>query len=172
MTELERGRCFFVGDRELPAYRIKTIHQRLGEIIGELVQQGILDFFAGSEPGFEMLAAEAVIRYRMHYPDSGVRLFFIPPEGKALDGRPQAELHKIIALRQTANRVLDPQLYPGLSTLESRRRWMADHSAACVTYFSHLQDCNSEIIQYARRGGLRVIHLAKAVPEPNNRDKA
>lgn len=172
MTGLERSRCFFVGDRGLPAYRIKAIHQRMEETISELVQQGILNFFAGSEPGFEMLAAEAVIRYRMHYPDSGVRLLFIPPERSVLDGRPQAELHKIDALRQTANRVLDPQLYPGLSTLESRRRWMADHSAACVTYFSHLQDCNSEIIQYARRGGLRVIHLAKAVPESNNRDDA
>ncbi len=167
----ERNRCFFVGDQDLPAYRIKTTRQRLEETVDSLVREGVRCFFASGIPGFELLAAEAVIRYRMRHPDAGVQLVFIPPGKGETAGRPQEDLEKIGALRETADQVLDPALYPELARPDTRRCWLADHSMACVTYFSHLRDCNSDIICYARLGGVRVIHLGKSAPEQGTDSK-
>lgn len=165
MEKMERRFCFFVGNRELPAYRIKMIRQQVKDTIDELMGEGIKFFFVSGEPGFETLAAEEIVRYRMHYPDSGIQLIFIPPtQEQRMEMSPQ-ELRKAEALRWTADQVFDLTSYPELQDDKLRRKWMVECSSACVTYFSRIRDCSSDTIQYAQQRGLHIVHIAKSASD-------
>lgn len=162
MESLERRSCFFVGDLELPTYRINAIRQQMKEVLDKFVQRGILDFLIGGESGFEMLAAEEVVRFRMRAPELQIRLIYIPPTQEEYAQKPLQERQKLDALRWTADQVLDFGSYPVQNNPLSRKQWMADRSAACVTYFSHTRDCSSDIIQYAQQRNVYVSYLAKS----------
>lgn len=162
MEKLERHGCFFVGDLELPAYRINTIRQQMREVLEQFASRGILDFLISGESGFEMLAAEEVIRFRMRAPELKVQLIYIQPTAEEYAPRSIRDKQKLDAIRWTADQVLDPVIYPGIQNATSRKHWMADRSVACVTYFSHTRDCSSDIIQYAQRRNIYVAYLAKS----------
>ena len=163
MEKMERRFCFFVGNRELPAYRIKAIRQQVKETLDELIAMGIQYYFIGGEPGFETLAAEEIVRYRMRCPESGIQLVFIPPTETQRMRLSAQERQKMETIRWTADQVFDLAAYPELSNDPLRKRWIVECSSACVTYFSRIRDCSSDIIQYAQRSGLHIVHLSKSL---------
>lgn len=162
MEKKERYGCFFVGDYNLPGYRINTIRQQMREMLEKFVNKGILDFFIGGDPGFETLAAEEVVRFRMRFPEREIRLVYLPPSSEEYAQRSVQERNKLDAMRWTADQVFPAANFPAVRDLQSGKKWMADHSVACVTYFSHTRDCNSDIIQYAQRKNVYVVYLAKS----------
>lgn len=162
MEKLERHGCFFVGDSELPTYRINTIRQQMKEVLEQFAGRGILDFLVSGKSGFEMLAAEEVIRFRMRAPELKIQLIYIQPPAEEYAQKSVQDKQKLDAIRWTADQVLDPVNYPGIRDAGTRKHWMADRSIACVTYFSHTRDCSSDIIQYAQRRNIYVAYLAKS----------
>lgn len=162
MENLERRSCFFVGDTELPAYRINAIRQQMKEVLEQFTRRGILDFLISGESGFEMLAAEEVIRFRMRVPELKIKLIYLPPTQEEYAKRSTQDQQKLDAIRWTADQVVDYATYPALRNPVTRKQVMADRSAACVTYFAHTRDCSSDIIQYAQQRNVYVSYLAKS----------
>lgn len=69
--------CCFCGRRTIPAGELPLLEQRLGEEIARLAGRGVTRFLTGGAPGFDTLAARAVLRARGS-PDPARKIMKIP----------------------------------------------------------------------------------------------
>ena len=147
----------FTGHRLL-SRQDEAIIAQLDDLLEMMYRRGYRDFLCGGALGFDMLAAEYVIRLRGKHPD--VRLIFVLPcadqsaRWKAADCR----RYERLLYMSDETRVLSPRYYDGC--MQVRNAYMVDRSYICVAYMKKLHGGTLSTVRYAAQQDVTVINLA------------
>ncbi len=147
----------FTGHRMLAKADALPLNQ-LDALLPLLYQRGYRDFLSGGALGFDLLAAEQVIRLRDTHPD--VRLIFcLPCADQSARWRP-ADCKRYERLLYLCDeiRVLAPQYYDGC--MQARNNYMVERSNLCVAYMKRLGGGTLATVRYALSQDVPVVNIA------------
>ena len=131
---------------------------RLEELLELLYDRGYRDFLCGGALGFDLYAAEHVVRLREKHPD--VRLVFCLPcaDQSSQWKRADCSRYERLLYLSDETRVLSPRYYDGC--MQSRNAYMVDRSYLCVAYMARLRGGTLSTVRYAISQDVPVINLA------------
>ena len=155
------GSCCFCGWRQPPAGGWGLPEgAREGEVLG-LAAAGVTRFLCGGTPGFDTLAARAVLRARAVRPE--VRLVLVLPCGGITWGWRPGEVE---ALREVAEGAdlgveLAERYFPGC--IQRQGRYLVEHSGSCLCWFppGGRGGWGRQMAAYARSRGLTMLEPGK-----------
>ena len=130
----------------------------LNELLEHLYTQGYRDFLCGGALGFDLYAAEQVIRLRTQHPD--VRLIFCLPCADQSARWKATDCHRYERLLYMGDetRVLSPQYYDGC--MQVRNAYMVDRSNLCIAYMKRLNGGTLTTVRYAAAQDVPVVNIA------------
>lgn len=137
--------------------RVDALHAALDRAIADAAAQGYTGFFSGMSTGFDLWAAEAVLRARETL---SIQLFCaIPFDQQANRYSPEWKRrfnHCLLA----ADRVfaLSREYYTGCYA--ARNRFMVDASSLLICYFDGKPGGTAQTVRMAKQNGLRIVNLA------------
>ena len=142
--------CCFTGHHNLSAENVKEIKIRLDEEIDRLINLGVNNFILSGEPGFDQLAAEAVIKKR----DSGQNI-------RLILALPCRALGKSRALKILADEVIYVSESNSSDCVIKCNKYMVDHSKYCICALTHAGSAIAQCVCYALGSGVTVINIKK-----------
>lgn len=147
----------FTGHRAIGRKDQQALSQ-LNELLELLYQQGYRDFLCGGALGFDLIAAEHVIRLRENHPD--VRLIFCLPcaDQSARWKKADCSRYERLLYLSDETRVLSPRYYDGC--MQARNAYMVDRSYLCVAYMARLHGGTLSTVRYAISQDVPVINIA------------
>ncbi len=158
--------CCFTGHRDIPDREKGQLRERLREQIIRLAGQGVNTFLDGGAVGFDLLAAQEVLRAKAQtLPD--LRLVLVLP---CLGQEARWSQWDASVYHQTL-RAADEVIYTGdvydRSCMFVRNRYLVDHSAHCLCYLKDSSGGTAYTAKYAQKQGLSLINLANPpFPDP------
>ena len=153
----------FTGHRAIGQDAAARLPQILDRQLTALYGEGYRVFYNGGAYGFDLIAAEAVLRLRETHPD--VRLILALPGAGQTErwNRENRERYEVVFA------AADEKQYPaGASTIVSREtylqrdRYMIDQASVCICYLTTLRGGTLYTVNYANQTGVRVINVAFA----------
>ena len=157
--------CCFTGHRKLSNGVLNALPEILDRCVNGLYSEGIDAFYAGGAVGFDMLAAEAVIRFRKKRP--GVRLILaLPCKNQTRRWKPEA-VERYEAILNAANKAIFVSEEYDYACMRRRNEYMVNRSSVCVCYLTQKKGGTAYTVSYAAKKGLRIINLAVTEPEKN-----
>ena len=147
----------FTGHRALTRADEETIRS-LTRLLEILYRQGYRDFLCGGALGFDVLAAEYVVRLRDKHPD--VRLIFCLPcaDQSSRWKRADCSRYERLLYLSDETRVLSSHYYEGC--MQARNSYMVDRSYLCIAYMTRLQGGTLSTVRYAITQDVPVINIA------------
>lgn len=148
----------FTGHRTILKDDSDLLPDRLDFLLNALYEHGFRDFISGAARGFDLLAAEAVLRLRTAHPD--VHLLMALPCVTQSQQWPDADLQRYeqILYNADAIKVLSEKYYQGC--MLARNRYMVDQSAMCICYLTHNRGGTIYTVSYAMKKDCPVINIA------------
>ncbi len=151
--------CCFSGHRAMPREKRATIAAATERAVRALIGEGYCYFGVGLAIGFDMLAAETVLRLRQEFPH--IRLIAVLPCADQAVGwseRDRAAWKRVIA---AADKVVCLQERYTPDCMKARDRHLADHSSVCVCYLTQYGGGTGYTVGYASRQGVRIVNVAE-----------
>ena len=151
--------CCFTGHRGLPDEKRNKIQELLLRTVEELCKNGCSCFISGGAVGFDMMAAETVIKAKQVYPD--IKLIMLLPcrdqhaKWCADDRRRYAHILKCA----------DESIYvcekyiTGCMHLRNKR--MVERADVCVAYYEKKGGGTEYTVNYAAEKDCPVVNLAE-----------
>lgn len=139
---------------------ISDLATRLDKTVASLCDHGYTTFMAGMAEGFDLLAAEAVLRARIHRPE--IRFIAVVPfQGQELSySSRDKERYKIIY--ELANEVVFTSDYYHDKAYFMRNDYLVAHSPIVVCYYNTGQRSGTMYtVNRAKEQGSQVINLAE-----------
>ncbi len=160
-SEAERQTACFSGHRILEPQLLPALRALLDKTLEELWQQGYRRFICGCALGFDLLAGEAVVRFKETH--AGTKLILAIPCASQTAKWPPYECQRYAQLLCLADEttVLSRKYYAGC--MQVRNCYMVNQSSACVCYLRQLRGGTLFTVNYALDQGLRVINLAMSL---------
>ena len=154
----------FTGHRVISANKMHDVKAALDETIVSLVNQGVTAFFNGGAMGFDLLAAERVIAFKMLSGLPIKLILILPCEGHS-EKWGKENKSRLLAVMQNAEELicLSERYYDGC--MEARNRQLVEHSDVCVAYLTRECSGTSQTVRLARERGMRVVNLAERKKE-------
>ena len=147
------------GDETRPGMlRLKAL---LDRTVLEAAASGVRTFLAGGAPGFDTIAAEAVLALKADFPD--VRLLLALPSHTQSDEYPDAlktRYERILSQASAAYYASEISNAP--AAMRRRNRFLVDHSDCCIAYLTQRGSGTSYTVDYAKKRGRYVVNLAGA----------
>ncbi|MGO5029448.1 SLOG family protein [Candidatus Agathobaculum pullicola] len=137
--------------------RIDTLNTALDRAIADASALGYSVFFSGMSTGFDLWAAEAVLRARSTLP---VQLFCAIPFDRQADRYSPAWKRHFNHCLLAADRVfaLSRDYYTGCYA--ARNRFMVDASSLLICYFDGKPGGTAQTVRMASQNGLQIVNLA------------
>ncbi len=133
----------------------------LRAVVIRLIDAGCTDFLTGGAQGFDALAAEVVLSLRAQFPH--IRLCLVLPCRDQAKGWPEPAQNRYEAIREEADEVrfLSERYFRGC--MHQRNRFLVDHSSICVCYLTQNHGGTFYTVNYAKKKGLHIVHLAEPI---------
>lgn len=137
--------------------RADALLSALDRAIADAAAQGYTVFFSGMSTGFDLWAAEAVLRARASLP---VQLFCAVPFDRQAERYPIDWKRRFNHCLLAADRVfaLSRDYYTGCYA--ARNRFMVDASSLLICYFDGKPGGTAQTVRMAEQSGLRIVNLA------------
>lgn len=137
--------------------RMEALTAALDRAIQDAAALGYTGFFTGMSTGFDLWAAEAVLRARNTLP---VQLFCAIPFDRQADRYPAEWKRRFNHCLLAADRVfaLSRDYYTGCYA--ARNRFMVDASSLLICYFDGKPGGTAQTVRMAEQSGLRIVNLA------------
>ena len=137
--------------------RVDALTAALDDAIADAAAQGYTGFFSGMSTGFDLWAAEAVLRAQETLP---IQLFCAIPFDHQADRYPTEWKRRFNHCLLAADRVfaLSRDYYAGCYT--ARNRFMVDTSSLLICYFDGKPGGTAQTVRMAKQNGLRIVNLA------------
>lgn len=159
--------CCFTGHRpnSLPNFGseasegMQQLRYLLERAIRAAVEDGVTEFFVGGAQGFDMCAAECVLRLRNEHPSLSLHL--------ALPGKDQTSgwrENEKLRYQNILNEAEDVWFAADLCSPESmkrRNRYLVDHAGRCIAYLRRMRGGTLYTVNYALDSGIPVDNLAE-----------
>ena len=123
-----------------------------------LYRQGYRHFLCGGALGFDLAAAERVVKLRLKHPD--VRLIFcLPCADQSVRWRAsECRRYERLLYLSDETRVLSPRYYDGC--MQVRNAYMVDRSNLCVAFMKRLSGGTLSTVRYAAAQDVPVLNIA------------
>ena len=153
----------FTGHRHLPPDQRDAVASLLIQAITEAYMNGYRRFMCGGALGFDTIAALQVLEFQKDHPD--IRLILVSPcldQAKRWSDRDR-RIYDRISAQADEKIVLSPEYYQGC--MQTRNRYMVDHSSLCICYLYSLRGGTAYTVRYAVFRDIPVINLAMERPQ-------
>lgn len=150
--------CCFTGHRFLPQEKADAIQYTLECLIRELCENGCREFISGGAIGFDMMAAETVLKLKRTFPDITL-IMALPCRDQHIKwGRTDRLRYEKLLSR--ADKIV--YLAEGYVTgcMHLRNKYMVDNSELCIAYLQNKGGGTEYTVRYAREKGCRVVNIA------------
>lgn len=150
--------CFFTGHRSIPRDKENRIKEELSLLITKQIEKGYTTFVSGGAIGFDIIAAEAVLKLKERYPF--LRLVIIIPckDQPCKWSLAQKERYYSVLSLADECECLSPIYFDGCMQIRNRR--MADMSSLCIAYLTKSAGGSASTVNYAEKQGIPVINIA------------
>lgn len=150
--------CFFTGHRILPQPIITELAGKLHTTLPRIIEKGFDTFLSGGALGFDLLAAETVLRLRNRYPR--LRLIFaLPCLDHAAKWR-QEDQYRFKTLLEQAGESVCLYAYYHQNCMKERNRFMAQHAGCCVSALrNRRQSGTAQAVRFAVEEDIPVHNL-------------
>lgn len=148
----------FTGHRIIPQDKRRAVITLLDRTVSKAYEDGYRRFLCGGALGFDTLAALRILEFRESHPD--LKLILVVPCGDqhmrwcAHD----RNVYNDILDRADDRIILSPAYYKGC--MQTRNRYMVDHSSLCICYLYSLHGGTAYTVRYALSQDIPVINLA------------
>ena len=158
---MKKQTCCFTGQMILPIGQQQFILERLKKELTALIESGITRFCTGGEEGFDMMAAQTVLKLKEEYKQIKLILMLPCEDQKRLWVLSDAEI--CTRLEQAADEVVYTSkcYFPGCRS--KRDRHLFNYGAVCICYFEEHMIGTNCIVNYAKKKGLTLKNLAEQV---------
>lgn len=139
--------------------RVDALTAALDRAIADAAAQGYTGFFSGMSTGFDLWAAEAVLRAQETLP---IQLFCAIPFDHQADRYSPEWKRRFNHCLLAADRVfvLSRDYYAGCYA--ARNRFMVDASSLLICYFDGKPGGTAQTVRMAKQNNLRIVNLADA----------
>ncbi len=141
---------------------MRALSALLEETVCLALDAGVTTFLAGGARGFDMLAAETVLRCGAAVP--AVRLVLALPGRDQADGWRADETARYEAIRSAADEVWYAAERCSAASMRARNRRLVDDSDCCVAYLRRMRGGTLYTVRYALERGVPVLNLAEHRP--------
>ncbi len=164
MADLRNATCCFSGyriekmpfqDESCPA--ASELFSALDDAIAEAAAAGFRRFLSGMSTGFDLWAAEAVLRARDTLPVQ--LLCAVPFDGQA-DRFAPAWKRRFNRCLLAADKVYALSRSYHAGCYAARNRFMVDASSRLICYYDGLTGGTAQTVRLARQNGLTIVNLA------------
>ena len=145
--------CAFTGHRQLDSRFDRNL---LDRVILNLIKSGARNFYCGMAMGFDMIAAEIVLKYRESYP---VRLCACVPCGeqsKFFSLKDRERYEKILCAADEKI-VFSPEYVDGC--MQERDRFLVDNCDVLVCYLRKTGGGTYYTVNYAKKQNKKLIEV-------------
>lgn len=136
---------------------INTLIAALERAIADAAAQGYTAFFSGMSTGFDLWAAEAVLRARETLP---VQLLCAIPFDQQAERYPIDWKQRFNHCLLAADRVFSLSRNYHAGCYAARNRFMVDASSLLICYFDGKPGGTAQTVRMAKQNGLRIVNLA------------
>lgn len=141
-----------------PPLIISQIENRLDAAIKTLIEEGYTTFLVGMAEGFDIMAAEAVIRAKPNNPD--IRLVAVIPFAAQADRfSPDTKRRYRNILDERGLTIILSENYSA-GVYHRRNNYLVDNASALVCYFDGQDGGTKYTVERALRRNLAIINLA------------
>ena len=137
--------------------RVDALTTALDRAITDAAAQGYTGFFSGMSTGFDLWAAEAVLRARETLP---IQLFCAIPFDHQADHYPSEWKRRFNHCLLAADRVFALSRNYHTGCYAARNRFMVDASSLLICYFDGKPGGTAQTVRMAKQSGLRIVNLA------------
>lgn len=137
--------------------RVDALTAALDRAITDAAAQGYTGFFSGMSTGFDLWAAEAVLRARETLP---IQLFCAIPFDHQADHYPSEWKRRFNHCLLAADRVFALSRNYHAGCYAARNRFMVDASSLLICYFDGKPGGTAQTVRMAKQSGLRIVNLA------------
>lgn len=149
--------CCFTGHREISFGDRQQLEDAVEKTVCELADKGIVRFFTGAAVGFDLLAAEAVLRAKKGNPL--IQLIAVLPcrdQDRFWSFKDKTQYESVLC---HADEVFCLNEKYCTGCMHQRNRFMVERSTVCIAYFGGRTGGTAHTIKLAREKGLEVINL-------------
>lgn len=149
--------CCFTGHRVIQSGDRQRIEANLDIILDDLYKSGVRNFIFGGALGFDLLAAQRVLKLKQRY--YGVRLIAALP-CKNQDAKWNSYQKKIYSdIVSRADEKIYVSEYYTSDCMHKRNRYMVDNSSIVVAYIVYPGGGTAYTVNYAYDCGKRIINV-------------
>ena len=151
--------CCFTGHREIPEEDFQPLMKLLEDTVRKLVQKGAAEFRAGGARGFDMLAAQTVLRLQEEMPQ--IRLVLMLPHREQSRGWSDEEkaIYEEICEKAASKSYISEHYTRGC--MQRRNRQLVEGSCWCVSYCTKDTGGTAYTMAYAQKNGVEILNLAE-----------
>ena len=153
----EKSACF-TGHRTLPRGDLLSFASRLMDVVMDLANNGVTNFKSGGAPGFDQIAALAVLEAKKINPEITLEMV-LPYKSQAAEWDDITKATYKRLLRQADDYYYVSEDYHDGCMAERNLRLVTD-SHVCVAYLNRQRTGTSQTVRFALERKLEVINLA------------
>ncbi len=151
--------CCFTGHRKLPTgWDRRKLAQGLEKAIIEKIEKGVRFFGAGGARGFDVLAAQTVLKLKRKYSD--IKLILVLPCLTRTRGWRAADVEEYEHIKAQADKVVYVSQEYTKDCMFKRNRHLVDSSSVCICYKTKDSGGTAYTVHYAEEQGLEMINVA------------
>lgn len=150
--------CCFIGHNSIPIsllMRIKALN-----VIEELIDQGVTDFYAAGTVGWDMICEKAFIRLREEYPQIKLHLILSQYKKSRMKKKSKDPNKNFGAVLSSSDGV-EFEFVEGCLT--KRMAKIVELSDCCLCYYEKIASSSSTAltIRLAEKKGIKIVNLAE-----------
>lgn len=155
---IDQNRVCFTGHRKIAVSIQTRLRQVLEQQIEALIYQGYQIFMTGGALGFDTLAAALVLRLRQIHPQ--IELHLAIPCGWQTRGWRAEDVRIYRMIQEQADFQINTFQPGDAFPMQTRNRYMVDHSDLCVAFQQHQKGGTAYTTRYAASRSIPIINLA------------
>lgn len=159
MANCKLKTCCFTGHRKIPPENFEEISRRLENMIIRLIEIDYVYFCAGGALGFDMLAAQTVLKLKMVYPYIEL-ILMLPCESQAEYWKKEDKI-MYEDIKEKADKVVYTSKSYFRGCMHNRNRYLVDNSSYCICYLTRETGGTAYTVQYAKEKQLTIYNVAK-----------
>lgn len=157
----EYSSCCFTGHRFLPEEKADAIRYTLECLIHELCENGCREFISGGAIGFDMMAAEAVLKLKKTFPEI-ILVMALPCRDQHIKWGKADRLRYEKLLSHADKTVYLSESYV-TGCMHLRNKYMIDNAELCVAYLKNRGGGTEYTVRYALEKERAIVNLAHIV---------
>jgi len=149
--------CCFTGHRIIKI--TPELVQRLRDVILNMIEGGVTDFYNGGAVGFDMLCAETVIALKAEYSNIKLHMLLPCPSREQIKGWSKAQIARYNEILQTADSVTVISEHYTDDCMRRRNERLVELADCCICYCTNPRSGTGQTVRFAERKSIEIINL-------------